>query len=362
MSDNACCFCGDDVGRYGHNPAPVSDTGRCCDVCNQMVVIPARISMMGFRSEDWQEVFGESSFPAGYEGDIADKILTDTYGEWWVWSGDEPMDDPDNWNYIHDGAEGLYLGVHEYVSFLSGDDYDEVPITNLTEDNKEEIRDFLGFAAEDEYDEDDLSDCDVCGEMFVAGALNQHPTTLYTTCYQCFENELEEDDEGWVDVEDFNWDAETILPGNITDIIMDEYLEQGESYEDAQEYARVATEKLKLDAEEDEIMVQMLEIEDMENPSEEDLDNLQSLESRYFELTGTFGAEKWTPGPALPALIATDTPAPSIGSSQKEEPIFPAEAIEELKKHIIVFTGAGMMLSVFAAVGGFLLGRRTKEC
>lgn len=86
MSDNACCFCGDDVGRYGHNPAPVSDTGRCCDVCNQMVVIPARISMMGFRSEDWQEVFGESSFPAGYEGDIADKILTDTYGEWWVWS------------------------------------------------------------------------------------------------------------------------------------------------------------------------------------------------------------------------------------------------------------------------------------
>jgi len=65
---------------------------------------------------------------------------------------------------------------------------------------------------------------------------------------------------------------------------------------------------------------------------------------------------------ALPALIATDTPAPSIGSSQKEEPIFPAEAIEELKKHIIVFTGAGMMLSVFAAVGGFLLGRRTKEC
>ena len=233
MSDNACCFCGDDVGRYGHNPAPVSDTGRCCDVCNQMVVIPARISMMGLR-------------------------------------------------------------------------------------------------------------------------------------------------------------AETILPGNITDIIMDEYLEQGESYEDAQEYARVATEKLKLDAEmqrgkatpeqiawieaknleierasknprknariidkyleelslyidsmnaedqEDEIMVQMLEIEDMENPSEEDLDNLEALESRYFELTGTFGAE--------------------------DRPQFPAEAIEELKKHIVVFTGAGMMLSVFAAIGGFLLGRRTKEC
>jgi len=234
------------------------------------------MSMMRFRSEDWQEVFGESSFPAGYEGDIADKILTDTYGEWWVWSGDEPIDDPDNWNYIHDGAEGLYLGVHEYVSFLSGDNYDEVPITNLTEDNKEEIRDFLGFA------------------------------------------------------------AETNLPGNITDLIMDEYLDEGESYEDSQEYARSATKKLKLDAEEDMILARMLEIEDMENPSAEDLDNLQSLESRYFELTGTFGAE--------------------------DRPQFPAEALEELKKHIIVFTGAGMMLSVFAAVGGFLLGRRTKEC
>ena len=205
MSDNACCFCGDDVGRYGHNPAPVSDTGRCCDVCNQMVVIPARMSMMGLR-------------------------------------------------------------------------------------------------------------------------------------------------------------AETILPGNITDIIMDEYLEQGESYEDAQEYARAATEKLKLDAEgrkpyprnlpevprnlpphseaiaeRKEIEARMLEIEDMENPSAEDLDNLEALESRYFELTGTFGAEET--------------------KSQ-----FPAEAIAELKRNIVAFTGGAMMLSVFTAIGGFLLGRKTKEC
>jgi len=65
------------------------------------------------------------------------------------------------------------------------------------------------FGAENDDDDDDLSDCQVCGEMFVSGALNQHPTTLYTVCYECFENELEEDDEGWVDVEDFNWDAET---------------------------------------------------------------------------------------------------------------------------------------------------------
>ena len=143
---------------------------------------------------------------------------------------------------------------------------------------------------------------------------------------------------------------------------MDEYLEQGESYEDAQEYARAATEKLKLDAEgrkpyprnlpevprnlpphseaiaeRKEIEARMLEIEDMENPSAEDLDNLEGLESRYFELTGTFGAEET--------------------KSQ-----FPAEAIAELKRNIVAFTGGAMMLSVFTAIGGFLLGRKTKEC
>ena len=41
---------------------------------------------------------------------------------------------------------------------------------------------------------------------------------------------------------------------------------------------------------------------------------------------------------------------------------FPAEAIQELKRNIVVFTGGAMMLSVFTAIGGFLLGRKTKEC
>ena len=67
---------------------------------------------------------------------------------------------------------------------------------------------YMGDFFNAENDDDDLSDCQVCGEMFVSGALNQHPTTLYTVCYECFENELEEDDEGWVDVEDFTWDEE----------------------------------------------------------------------------------------------------------------------------------------------------------
>lgn len=66
----------------------------------------------------------------------------------------------------------------------------------------------VNYGAENDDDDDDLTDCQVCGEMFVSGALNQHPTTLYTVCYECFENELEEDDAGWVDVEDFTWDEE----------------------------------------------------------------------------------------------------------------------------------------------------------
>lgn len=37
-----CVICGDEYSGYGHNPRPVAD-GRCCDVCNDTVVIPTRI-------------------------------------------------------------------------------------------------------------------------------------------------------------------------------------------------------------------------------------------------------------------------------------------------------------------------------
>jgi len=50
--DSGCCICGADYGRYGHNPDPIKSSGRCCDTCNATVVIPARLSMMGFRSEE----------------------------------------------------------------------------------------------------------------------------------------------------------------------------------------------------------------------------------------------------------------------------------------------------------------------
>ena len=42
-----CVICNDYViSGVGHNPAPVKNDGRCCGVCNDIVVIPARLAMM----------------------------------------------------------------------------------------------------------------------------------------------------------------------------------------------------------------------------------------------------------------------------------------------------------------------------
>lgn len=58
MSDDelyqgVCCICSSTIGGmgYGHNPRPVKDEGRCCDMCNGLHVIPARIEAM-FESEE----------------------------------------------------------------------------------------------------------------------------------------------------------------------------------------------------------------------------------------------------------------------------------------------------------------------
>ena len=38
-----CCLCGGEFGGYGNNPAPLKDSGECCDRCNAEKVIPARL-------------------------------------------------------------------------------------------------------------------------------------------------------------------------------------------------------------------------------------------------------------------------------------------------------------------------------
>ena len=39
-----CCICGKTFVGWGNNPHPVKDKGTCCDDCNSMYVIPARIA------------------------------------------------------------------------------------------------------------------------------------------------------------------------------------------------------------------------------------------------------------------------------------------------------------------------------
>jgi hypothetical protein len=38
-----CCICGVKIQGYGNNPYPVREDGECCDSCNTLIVIPARI-------------------------------------------------------------------------------------------------------------------------------------------------------------------------------------------------------------------------------------------------------------------------------------------------------------------------------
>jgi hypothetical protein len=37
-----CCICGKPFTGYGNNPAPIAHKGRCCDSCNEQMVIPSR--------------------------------------------------------------------------------------------------------------------------------------------------------------------------------------------------------------------------------------------------------------------------------------------------------------------------------
>lgn len=41
-----CCICGKVFYGYGNNPYPVKDDGRCCDECDELIVIPARIRQL----------------------------------------------------------------------------------------------------------------------------------------------------------------------------------------------------------------------------------------------------------------------------------------------------------------------------
>lgn len=46
-----CCLCGREIEGYGNNAEPVKD-GRCCDDCNDNVVLPVRIGWI--KIENWR--------------------------------------------------------------------------------------------------------------------------------------------------------------------------------------------------------------------------------------------------------------------------------------------------------------------
>lgn len=45
VKNDICCICGEKIEGYGNNPEPYmsAEVGRCCDLCNQKFVIPARL-------------------------------------------------------------------------------------------------------------------------------------------------------------------------------------------------------------------------------------------------------------------------------------------------------------------------------
>ena len=46
MDKQICCICGKEFEGYGNNPYPVveEEGAKCCDDCNEGIVIPARIN------------------------------------------------------------------------------------------------------------------------------------------------------------------------------------------------------------------------------------------------------------------------------------------------------------------------------
>lgn len=42
-----CCICGKHItNEYGNNPYPIYNAGECCNICNMLIVLPARIKKL----------------------------------------------------------------------------------------------------------------------------------------------------------------------------------------------------------------------------------------------------------------------------------------------------------------------------
>jgi hypothetical protein len=50
-----CVLCAKQTKGYGNNPHPMRETGTCCDSCNALQVIPARLMVFSKRIKDPKE-------------------------------------------------------------------------------------------------------------------------------------------------------------------------------------------------------------------------------------------------------------------------------------------------------------------
>jgi hypothetical protein len=65
-----CVLCTSVIETFGHNPAPVSENGYCCDDCNTTKVIPARV---GWIREDYERRIAERDAAKAEEALKAEK-------------------------------------------------------------------------------------------------------------------------------------------------------------------------------------------------------------------------------------------------------------------------------------------------
>jgi hypothetical protein len=65
-----CCLCGGDYDHWGNNASPIKD-GRCCDACNQKVIL-ARLDKIRRATRSKKEVEIERLFKGIY-GTLIDK-------------------------------------------------------------------------------------------------------------------------------------------------------------------------------------------------------------------------------------------------------------------------------------------------
>jgi len=306
---NSCCLCGADYGRYGHNPDPVSSVGRCCDTCNATVVIPARLAMMGFRAEERKEIEARMLEIEDMENPSAEDLdnLEALESRYFELTGTF-------------GSEEGFTPTHPPMEF--GEMVDWRPLDGTPSLKRQR--------AEDDGDGIQMEHCESCQELTDVEELYTSADDMII-CDECYTIDMSERDHlRHVAIE---YDAEGI-PEQYKNMSLDELAEL-DIQELAENFDIATLIELRIEA--------------------------AKQEAPYWESKGIdFDVENES-FVGMPSGIFQE----AIWQHYEygaEDSGFPTEAIQELKRNIVVFTGGAMMLSFFTAIGGFLLGRKTKEC